>query len=366
MFTALSDATAHCGTKAANLARLLRAGFAVPDGFVITDPRAPGWERELAPALRALGPGPYAVRSSALGEDGASASYAGQLHTTLGAADPAGVADAVRRCSASADGARAAAYTARTGGPAPRPRVLVQLMVAAEAAGVVFTRHPVTGADETVIEAVAGLGDALVAGAVTPERWIVGAGTRTEPGSGPGGVLTAGRAAELAGTARRIEDLFGGPQDIEWAIADGRIWILQARPVTTAPGTGTDTRPESATRPADPAGRPLVTGTAAGPGIATGPARVITGPDDFDRFTPGGVLVCRTTSPAWTPLLARAAAVVTETGGMLAHAAIVAREFGIPAVLAAEHAMTLIAHGRRVTVDGSRGTVTATDERTDR
>ncbi|MEU3601128.1 PEP/pyruvate-binding domain-containing protein [Streptomyces sp. NPDC006798] len=356
MFVALSDATAHCGTKAAHLARLLRAGFAVPAGFVITDPRDPGWERELAAALRALGPGPYAVRSSALGEDGAAASYAGQLHTTLDATGPAEVADAVRRCSESADGDRAAAYAARTGGPAPEPRVLVQLMVAAETAGVIFTRHPVTGADETVIEAVAGPGEGLVSGAVTPERWIVGAGARTGPDAD--GVLTAGEVAELAGTARRIEDLFGCPQDVEWAVADGRTWILQARPVTTVPGT--------VPPPAVPAGQPLVTGTPAGPGIASGPARVITGPDDFDRFTPGGVLVCRTTSPVWTPLLARAAAVVTETGGMLAHAAIVAREFGIPAVLAADDAMTLIAHGRPVTVDGTRGTVTAADERTDR
>lgn len=101
----------------------------------------------------------------------------------------------------------------------------------------------------------------------------------------------------------------------------------------------------------------VLTGTAAGPGIAAGPVRVIRGLDDFARFRPGDVLVCRATSPAWTPLLARAAAVVTETGGILAHAAIVAREFGIPAVTAAAEATARLADGDRVVVDGGTGTV---------
>ena len=100
----------------------------------------------------------------------------------------------------------------------------------------------------------------------------------------------------------------------------------------------------------------LVTGTGASPGTAAGRARVITGLDDFGRFAPGEVLVCRTTSPAWTPLLAHAAAVVTETGGVLAHAAIVARELGIPAVVAAAGAMRAL-DGRQVLVDGGEGTV---------
>jgi pyruvate, water dikinase len=109
----------------------------------------------------------------------------------------------------------------------------------------------------------------------------------------------------------------------------------------------------------------LLRGTPASPGTALGPVRVITGLDEVDQFRAGDVLVCRTTSPAWTPLLARATAVVTEIGGVLAHAAIVAREFGIPAVLAAPGAMTMLAGGQQVVVDGSAGTVTArtNDER---
>ena len=104
-------------------------------------------------------------------------------------------------------------------------------------------------------------------------------------------------------------------------------------------------------------GDTLLTGVAAGPGTAVGPARIIGGLDDFARFRPGDVLVCRTTAPAWTPLLACACAVVTETGGVLAHAAIVAREFGIPAVLAAPMAMTDLTDGMLVRVDGTHGHV---------
>jgi|SRR6476620_2829105 pyruvate,water dikinase len=103
------------------------------------------------------------------------------------------------------------------------------------------------------------------------------------------------------------------------------------------------------------AGEILLTGIAAGPGTAVGPARIIDGLDDFPRFRPGDVLVCRTTSPAWTPLFALACAVVTETGGMAAHAAIVARELGIPAVVAASGAMIALTDGEPVRVDGTHG-----------
>jgi pyruvate, water dikinase len=127
-------------------------------------------------------------------------------------------------------------------------------------------------------------------------------------------------------------------------------------PIPPRPAT---TRPEEA-KPASPEpGEVLLRGTPASPGTALGPVRVVTGLDDFEAFRAADVLVCRTTSPAWTPLLARATAVVTEAGGVLAHAAIVAREFGIPAVVAAPGATTTLADGQQVVVDGSAGTVTA-------
>ncbi|SEJ17139.1 pyruvate, water dikinase [Arthrobacter sp. yr096] len=105
----------------------------------------------------------------------------------------------------------------------------------------------------------------------------------------------------------------------------------------------------------------VLTGTAASAGTTHGPARPIHGPDDFGRFQSGDVLVCRTTDPAWTPLFGMASAVITETGGTLSHAAIVAREFGIPAVLGVRDALVLLANGQPVAVDGARGTVTLMD-----
>ncbi|MGW2328187.1 PEP/pyruvate-binding domain-containing protein [Streptomyces sp. NPDC001700] len=350
MLIPLNQADERCGAKAANLARLLREGFSVPAGFVIEDVGDDTWVHELESALRSLGSGPFAVRSSAVGEDGSQASFAGQLHTTLGATTPAQVAQAVRRTATSGTGPRAAAYVARTRrSPRPAVSVIVQRLVQAQVAGVLFTRQPVTGADQMVIEADRGLGDKVVNGSLTPQRWTLDGDAVTAPDTVVEPVLTTAQVLTLAETGRRVEAVFGCPQDVEWAIADGTVWVLQARPITTTTEPGGHT--------ARSAGKVLVTGTPASPGNATGRVRVIDGLDDFTRFRSGDVLVCRTTSPAWTPLLARAAAVVTEVGGVLAHAAIVAREFGIPAVTATNDATSVLADGLCVVVDGTRGTV---------
>ncbi|MFC9893273.1 PEP-utilizing enzyme [Nocardia sp. NPDC127579] len=106
---------------------------------------------------------------------------------------------------------------------------------------------------------------------------------------------------------------------------------------------------------------PIVTGAPASRGVATGPARLVRGVDDFDTVRPGDVIVCRTTDPAWTALFGIAAAVVTETGSILAHAAIVAREYGIPAVVAAKGAMSAVAKHQVISVDGTHGQVHAVD-----
>ncbi|TIC87753.1 pyruvate kinase [Nocardioides sp. GY 10113] len=356
---ALSDADQSHGGKAAALGTLARAGFAVPDGVVIPGPRVDAWRdvrtEDLEDRLADVAPGPYAVRSSSNAEDGPDASFAGQFHTSLNV--PAGPAliDAVARTAASLEAAAPAAYAARLGHPAEQNiAVIVQRMVATHLAGVMFTRHPVTGTDRCVIEAIRGLGDTVVDGSSTPERWTVGTDadvTVDRPGDMPP-VLTERQAHELVALGRRIEALFGSPQDIEWAIADGRTWILQSRPVTDA---GPQAIPSEDTV-IDP-DRVLVTGSPASPGRAVGTARVIADLDQFGHFQPGDVLVCQTTSPAWTPLLASASAVVTEIGGILSHAAIVAREFGIPAVVAAPGAMGRLSGHDRVHVDGSTGVV---------
>ena len=259
--------------------------------------------------------------------------------------------------------------------------MLVQALVPADCAGVLFTRHPVTGADETLIAAARGLGESVVAGGVGVDtvtvrgphvevvagdqatrldvrdgalvRSPVTASDRADP------CLTPRRARELAALGDAVADLLGAPQDVEWAVAHDRLWLLQARPVTARPdgGDGAGIRPV-----ADPRATPgalLGTGVPASPGVATGPVRVVRDPGDHGGFGAGDVLVCATTSPAWTPLLAVAGAVVTETGGLLAHAAIVAREFGIPAVVSVADATTRLVDGVAVRVDGRRGTIEA-------
>ena len=372
----LEAADGRCGAKAAQLGRLLRTGFHVPAGFVVVDALGDdSWAGELEAALRQLGPGPFAVRSSAMCEDGPEASYAGQLDTTLGVTTPREVADAVRSCAASGNTLRALAYAARRGHPRhprhptaersdPRPvpasvPVIVQLLVPADVSGVLFTRHPVTGGDAVIIEAARGLGDQVVEGRVTPQRWAVSdhvvsaPGSRARLGRGDGPDRGAGAGHRPNRTA--VEAELGGPQDVEWALADGVLWVLQARPITTTGLLGSPATSDARTSGA--AVRLLVRGTGSSPGSAAGPAQVIDGLDDFDRFRPGDVLVCRATSPAWTPLLARAAAVVTEVGGILSHTAIVAREFGIPAVTGVDDATTALSSGERVIVDGTDGSV---------
>lgn len=149
-----------------------------------------------------------------------------------------------------------------------------------------------------------------------------------------------------------IEHLLGGPRDVEWAIADGRVWVLQARPITAV--RTTEKAPDDDLASPD---RASLSGTPSSPGVARGRLRIVDSPNDFFRFAAGEVLVCRATSPAWPPVLARAGAVVTAHGGVLSHAAIVARELCIPAVTDVTSAMSL-PNGTLVTVDGTAGIVT--------
>jgi pyruvate,water dikinase len=164
--------------------------------------------------------------------------------------------------------------------------------------------------------------------------------------------LTEAQITEVARTARAAQGAFGHPLDIEWAIADGTLWLLQARPIATHP------QPPR-TAPATQRDTVLVRGVGCSPGRVSGTSVVVRGVDAFTRVQPGDVLVCRTTDPAWTPLFSIVSAVVTETGGLLSHAAIVAREVGIPAVVGAVEAMDRIEDGSPISVDGTHGTVEA-------
>lgn len=233
---AQKDATdvQQVGGKAASLARLAGFGFAPPAFFVI---RAEAFEDEdpvagLTEAIADLGPGPFAVRSSARQEDGAEHSHAGQFDTVLNVA-AANVEKAARGVWQSGFSETVATYRAlKTGAAAEGPAVIVQRMIDATAAGVAFSADPVTGRrDQVVISAIAGLGEQLVSGEEDGEDWLVGAAV-----TGPDApqVLTQAQAEDIAALARKSEAAFGVPQDIEWAIDADGLHILQSRPITTA------------------------------------------------------------------------------------------------------------------------------------
>ena len=219
------------GVKASNLGELKRAGFPVPDGFVVTGETSD----EVFHAAEQLG-GPWAVRSSGVAEDLAGASFAGQYETVLNVCGREELIAAIQRCRASAASDRVASYRAARNAPADsRLAVLVQTMLEPEAAGVAFTANPITGdRNEVVMTAARGLGERVVSGEAQGDEWVIRNGNPVCRRSVEHAIEPA-QAMELAELARRIEEQFGAPQDIEWAIADGRPFVLQTRPMTSLP-----------------------------------------------------------------------------------------------------------------------------------
>jgi pyruvate,water dikinase len=238
------------GGKAATLGELTRAGFPVPDGFVVA--REAGTDGGAAAAVlaaqRALGDVPLAVRSSAILEDLADASFAGQYDTVLDVRGADALLDAIRRVRASADNVRVGGYRAarapRAGAGRDGIAVLVQRMLATEAAGVAFTANPVTGdRGEVVVTAARGPGERVVAGEAVGDEWLVRDGRPTRRRSLEQ-AIDARQAAAIAALARRAEAHLGVPQDVEWAIEGGRLYLLQARPMTALPEPADWTPPE--------------------------------------------------------------------------------------------------------------------------
>lgn len=224
------------GGKAAGLAELIASGERVPDGFCLTTDALSNGElpaAELAEAYVALGGGPVAVRSSATAEDLAEASFAGQQDTYLDVNGTRALVEAVRDCRDSLFTDRAVAYREANGiaGEDVRIAVVVQRMVAPRAAGVLFTANPLTGCrTEMVVDAVAGLGTAVVDGSVTPDHYVLNGAVPEQPG----GCLTGEQLSALLEAGSRVQRHFGTPQDVEWAIdADGVLWLLQSRAITT-------------------------------------------------------------------------------------------------------------------------------------
>lgn len=335
-----------------------------------------------------------AVRSSATAEDLAGASFAGQQSTYLNVIGEAMLLDAVLKCWASLFGARAIYYREEQGFNQLEVGIAVpvQKMVNSDAAGVMFTIDPSNNdLDHISIEAAYGLGEVVVLGAVTPDRYLVDKKTleitsrevfkqdwklTRESGSSDTDDLSDLKKAsipvasedqekqkitdeqiiELAKLALKIEEHYGHPEDTEWGIENGKVYMLQSRPVTTLGEP--KVKEGSQESPADNGDKKvLLKGQAASTGMNFGPVKIIHSPSEIDKILEGDVLVTEMTTPDYVPAMKRAAAIVTDAGGRTCHAAIVSRELGIPCVVGAATATTDLKDGQIITVDGKTGVV---------
>lgn len=312
-----------------------------------------------------------AVRSSATAEDLPTASFAGQQATFLNVQGEANLIEKVKEAWASLFTARAIFYrtTHKFDHFNVSIAVPVQRMIQSETSGVMFTIDPVTN-DKTklVIEAIAGLGELIVQGSVTPDHYVVDKKTEKilekevntqEKTMDLRGVkktrlnkqkLTDIQIISLTKLGKKLEQHYYFPQDAEWAIEKGKIYIVQTRPVTTLGHEKSEVRYQTNRKP-------ILTGDSASPGIASGPVKIIRSASEIHRISSGDILVAEMTNPDFVPAMRKAVAIVTERGGRTSHAAIVSRELGIPAVVGAAGALKTLKEHMVVTVNGSSGEV---------
>jgi pyruvate,water dikinase len=387
------------GLDVEDVAALTRAGANIRD-WILATPFPPRLEQELVAAWEALGGEAVAVavRSSATAEDLPDASFAGQQETFLNVRGKADLLRTTHLVFASLYNDRAIAYRVHHRFEHSQVALSagVQLMVRSDlgSSGVMFTLDTESGFRDVVfITASYGLGEMVVQGAVNPDEFYVykpalragklpivrrGLGSKAQKmiyadGSGAERrvqtveVPTEQRSRYclsdhdvlvLARQALIIEEHYGRPMDIEWGRDGytGEIYILQARPETVQSRSGRDIQRYSLKSKS----AVVVTGRAIGARIGAGPARVVRSIEDMARVQPGDVLVADMTDPDWEPVMKRSAAIVTNRGGRTCHAAIIARELGIPAVVGCGDATQKIADGQLVTVscaEGDTGTV---------
>lgn len=338
---------------------------------------------EIKKAYQKMGQGLVAVRSSATAEDLPEASFAGQQSTYLNVQGMANVVEAVQKCWASLFEARAIFYRneQRFDHLKVGIAVVVQRMVQSEISGVAFTAEPLSSDDKKiVIEAAYGLGEMVVSGELTPDLYLLdkdslklvekkvatqewqlvrNPDTRDKKRMNikvpipekeqsrqklPNKDITA-----LAQIAKRIEDLYKCPQDIEWAKDGKNIYIVQTRPITTLKVKEGPTE--------EIKGVELVHGLPASPGAAAGRTEIILHPSEIVNLKEGEILVAEMTTPDFVPAMKRSAAIVTDRGGRTCHAAIVSRELGVPCVVGTSNATKVLKEKQLVTVDGFQGKV---------
>ena len=379
-----AEASSHAGAPAALTAAAERL-----KGLVRAAGVAPDVRDQLLKAYRKLGDDvAVAVRSSATAEDGAETSFAGMHESYVNVVGEEALIERLIDCWVSLYGARVISYRASQGlDEEPAIAVVVQRLIASERAGVMFTADPSTGdRNRIVVEGAFGLGEVVVGGEVEPDTYVldkdgarlvsvrIGRKTHQQLAAADGTVtrvefsgddaqrrvLSDDEVVAIARLGLQVEAHYGAPQDIEWAVAGGETYLVQTRPITTlhpdstSAGLGVGASGSAASG----GGRTLLRGLAASSGAASGPVRVLASPDQGHLLLEGEILVAPMTNPDWVPTLRRAAAIVTDGGGMTCHAAIVARELGVPCVVGARTATTTLRDGEVVTVDGREGVVT--------
>ena len=320
-----------------------------------------------------------AVRSSATAEDLPGASFAGQQATFVNTLGKDAVVIAVQKCWASLFTARAIYYRVKNNFPHMKVAiaVVVQKQINSETSGVMFSINPATNnLNQVVIEAIFGLGEAVVSGEVNPNTYVLDKKTgavveKDIPGQDfyltrdaytgqtvqrklpkdkqKQQVLTEQQIKFLYKTALNVESHYGTPQDMEWATEKNQIFLVQTRPVTTL-------KPQEKEHTSVKA-QAILKGLGASPGHAFGKVKIVSNVDELEKVQKGDILVTVMTNPDYVPAMQRAVAIVTDEGGITAHAAIVSREMGIPAVVGTKTATKVLKDGDVITVDGSSGLV---------
>ncbi|WP_303809784.1 phosphoenolpyruvate synthase [Aeromonas rivipollensis] len=379
-----------------DIAALNRAGQQIRD-WVVDAPFQPALEQAVREAYDKLSAGleaSFAVRSSATAEDMPDASFAGQQETFLNVRGIDSVMTAIKHVFASLFNDRAISYRVHQGYDHKGVALSagVQRMVRSDlaASGVMFTLDTESGFNDVVfITGAQGLGEMVVQGAVNPDEFYVHKPTlksgrpavvrktlgsklikmtySEDAGHGRQVKIVDTQDAErnrfcitdeevmaLAKQALIIEQHYGRPMDIEWAKdgQDGQLYIVQARPETVRSRQEANTLERFALKQS---GKVLIEGRAIGHKIGSGPARVISSISQMDEVQPGDVLVTDMTDPDWEPIMKRASAIVTNRGGRTCHAAIIARELGIPAVVGCGDATDRIEAGQLITVSCAEG-----------
>ncbi len=319
-----------------------------------------------------------AVRSSATAEDLPEASFAGQQETFLNVLGKENLLNSVKNCYASLYTPRAVYYRKKHGFKTEQVGLsaIVQKMVNAETAGIMFTAEPTGDKTKIVIEAVFGLGEPIVAGAVTPDNYVVDKNSmkivRKKVNKQKWLVLKEGSKSvkknlnpeqsetqkipddtiiALAKIGNKIEQHYNVPQDIEWAVEKGRIMIVQTRPITTLALN------EKMKEMQQIEETPVLKGAPGSPGIVSGKVKIVLDIENISKIEKDDILVTRMTSPDWVPVMKKSKAIVTNEGGRTCHAAIVSRELGIPCIVGTDTATKILKDNQIVTVNGFTGKI---------